>query len=593
MSEIRLKSINALLMAEDHKTSASYFIPAYQRGYRWGDLQVTQLLDDVWEFIQTSEGKDRNQFYCLQPLVVRKKDSTTFEVVDGQQRLTTLYILLTVLKKQLDALEKQRFTLHYETRGEANAAFLEEIDLAREEENIDFYFMCQAYKAIERWFTGRDGTHKMKLLQHFLHDDEAGRNVRVIWFELAETDKSVDAFTRLNVGKIPLTNGELIRALFLKRSNAYPEDSAQLRIAYEWDLIEKALQGAAFWSFLSNNVTQGGARIGFLFDLVAQREGMKQTVDDYATFNHFSQKLAAKNADREKEWLAVKQTFMLFEEWFQDRRLYHLIGFLIWNGMGLNEIRTMADGSPKEEFREKLRTTICERAIGKNPPTEKEKFREWIANSLDGLHYPGDSRRIRSSLLLFNLATLLENPKSNMLFQFESFKTAMWDIEHVRSVAPDRPGTYKGQIEWLNHCLGYLRWASEGPELQKEIEAFLNLQPKEATDAAFETLYEMILAHFHEAGGDEVNNGIDNLVLLDYATNRSYKNSVFAVKRYRILSLDRHGIFVPLCTRNVFLKSYNPRVEHMMFWTEDDSDGYRQVMIDTLHKFFIGGPPHD
>jgi len=92
---------------------------------------------------------------------------------------------------------------------------------------------------------------------------------------------------------------------------------------------------------------------------------------------------------------------------------------------------------------------------------------------------------------------------------------------------------------------------------------------------------------------DEVNNGIDNLVLLDYATNRSYKNSVFAVKRYRILSLDRHGIFVPLCTRNVFLKSYNPRVEHMMFWTEDDSDGYRQVMIDTLHKLFIGGPPHD
>ena len=78
-------------------------------------------------------------------------------------------------------------------------------------------------------------------------------------------------------------------------------------------------------------------------------------------------------------------------------------------------------------------------------------------------------------------------------------------------------------------------------------------------------------------------------MLLDFETNRSYKNAVFAVKRHRILSLDRHGIFVPLCTRNVFLKCYNPRVDHVMFWTEEDSNGYQQVMIDTLHKFLTGG----
>ncbi len=396
------------------------------------------------------------------------------------------------------------------------------------------------------------------------------------------------AFTRLNVGKIPLTNGELIRALFLKRGNSDQAEALKLRIAYDWDLLEKALQNNDFWCFLSNDIGKQGARIDFLFDLVAWQEGMKPPGGDYATFNHFSQKLAAKEADPEKAWLGVKRTFMLLEEWFQDRRLYHLVGFLIWGGVSVNDIRALAEGITKETFKGNLRGEICDRTLGSGAPSDGDNLREWITERLDILEYPRDSRRIRSTLLLFNLATLLENTKSNVRFQFESFKTAMWDIEHVRSIAPDRPGTYKGQVEWLNHCLGYLRWASEAPEIQKEIADVLALASKQTTDLVFETLYEKILRHFKEGDEEAPNHGIDNLVLLDYATNRSYKNSVFAVKRHRILSLDRDGVFVPLCTRNVFLKCYNPRVEHVMFWTQEDSAGYRKVIIDTLDKFFSG-----
>ena len=169
----------------------------------------------------------------------------------------------------------------------------------------------------------------------------------------------------------------------------------------------------------------------------------------------------------------------------------------------------------------------------------------------------------------------------------------MWDIEHVRSVAPDRPGARKGQVEWLVRCLGYLAAAGEAPELQADIQTFINLPPKEATDVAFDPVYEGVLRHFQENDGGEADNSIFNLVLLDYATNRSYKNAVFAVKRHRVLSLDRDGVFVPLCTRNVFLKCYNPQVEHVMFWTRADRDGYRQAMIDILHGFFTGGWIHE
>ena len=59
----------------------TFYVPSYQRGYRWGEDEVNRLLDDVFQNGQKN--------YCLQPVVVRKKDDT-FELVDGQQRFTTL-----------------------------------------------------------------------------------------------------------------------------------------------------------------------------------------------------------------------------------------------------------------------------------------------------------------------------------------------------------------------------------------------------------------------------------------------------------------------------------------------------------------------
>lgn len=253
-SSIRLTPITDLL-TDSQGNPNRFWIPAYQRGYRWSPLQVTQLLDDIWDFIQESDEGSRDLFYCLQPLVIMPHEDGRLEVVDGQQRLTTIYVLLTYLKDILGVLGKQRFAITFETRGEANEPFLVEIDLDRAEENVDFFHICEAYQAIVEWFSNRDPSHKLKLLQHLLNDDEAGRNVKVIWYELGPDDNPVAAFTRLNVGKIPLTNDELIRALFLRRGRSDSIDAAalQLRIAHEWDQLEKALQSDTFWYFLSNN----------------------------------------------------------------------------------------------------------------------------------------------------------------------------------------------------------------------------------------------------------------------------------------------------------------------------------------------------
>ena len=60
--------------------NGTFYVPSYQRGYRWGEDEVIRLLDDIYQ-------NGRNA-YCLQPIVVRRK-SGSFELIDGQQRLTT------------------------------------------------------------------------------------------------------------------------------------------------------------------------------------------------------------------------------------------------------------------------------------------------------------------------------------------------------------------------------------------------------------------------------------------------------------------------------------------------------------------------
>ena len=417
---------------------------------------------------------------------------------------------------------------------------------------------------------------------------------KVIWFQLSAGENPVAAFTRLNVGKIPLTNGELIRALFLRSAPGEAAEARRLRVAYEWDLVEKALQDPAVWSFLRNETGRSGARIDFLFDLEARQQGMKAGTDDYKTFNHFSRKLADKDADPAEAWLEVKKIYMLLAEWFEDRRLYHLAGFLIWDGVDVNDLRSLAVGSRKGELKDKLRAKVVERAFGASPPAEADALRAWIADRLDRLAYPHDRGRIKSILLLFNLATLLQHPQSNMRFHFESFKTARWDIEHVRSVASAELGSPALQVGWLTQTMRYLELAAQEPAtvaLQAKIRTHLALPPKEGV-AAFEVLYAELLKHFHEDDSGEPDNSIANLALLDQETNRSYQNAVFPVKRQRVLELDAHGVFVPHCTRNVFLKCYSPQVDHTMYWTQQDRDGYRRELINTLHTFITGGWIH-
>lgn len=281
---------------------------------------------------------------------------------------------------------------------------------------------------------------------------------------------------------------------------------------------------------------------------------------------------------------------MMLEEWFENRRLYHIVGFLVHQGMDITELRSLSSECTKSEFEDRLRQAIFDRVVSEHSITytDESALHDLVAETLAGLEYGHNHALIRSLLLLFNIATLLDNQKSNMRFQFDNFKIESWDIEHIRSVTNDRPERHYARIAWFNNVLGYLRANDVEAELQEEIASFVELSQTETSEEAFEDLYQKVLQRFEEDDTGEPDHSIANLTLLDQSTNRSYKNAVFALKRERLLSLDQAGIFVPLCTRNVFLKCYSPQVDNVMFWSEPDRAGYLEVMQKTLVRFFLG-----
>jgi uncharacterized protein with ParB-like and HNH nuclease domain len=551
---LELKIINEL-------NQCHFYIPAYQRGYKWTPKEVVDLLNDINEFQPKPIG-DTNEktWYCLQPIVVKKRDEQHFEVIDGQQRLTTIFLILNYLN--LDYIESRRislFELDYETRTNTKQ-FLNELENSHtEHDNIDFYYIHEAYKAITNWFESfGDQFDKSAFMSKFRF------NSKIIWYESAEED-SISIFTRINMGKIPLTNAELIKALFLNSANFEKNKLDKLRlkqleIATEWDSIEHALQNDRFWYFLTENKCTTN-RIEFIFDLMNEEEDKS---DNYSTFRFFNKKFQKKSQENiEKNWKEIKDHFQRFSEWYNERELYHKIGYLICiNASSLKNLYHVSLNTTKSEFRDYLDNLI----------------REDLKNvKLEELQY-GD-QEVKKIFLLYNILTMLNNSQDNSYFPYDIYKTEKWDIEHITSVKDSIPDT--NREGWLQDAKVFIDTSQKiGKELKKRADE-CNFDD----DIEFKSLFEDIVSHFNSDINDDDINDVSNLSLLDSETNRGYKNAVFPFKRKTIINRDKAGTFIPICTKNVFLKYFSEYPPKISFWTQDDREKYEEDLFKVLNDY--------
>ncbi len=576
-----------------------FFIPSYQRGYRWTEKEVNHLLDDIWDFATKPkifiEGKI--PFYCLQPIVVRKLNTKNeeFEVIDGQQRLTTIYLILKNLEYLIEKKEKNFNRIRYETRIESEH-FLKNIDPSEANRNIDFYHIFQANVIIQQWFTNKAensdySSPKATFAPVFLDQ------TKVIWYEVNDDTNSIDIFTRLNIGKIQLTNSELIKALFLQRKNF--KESAnlkQLQIATEWDAMERALQNDSFWYFLYEGKKKYTNRIEYILDLI---KGKKVSSPDNFTFYEFNKdfeisKKSKRNEHVDQIWMEIKNFYSKLEEWFNDDLFYHLIGYLIAIGININQILEIHDKAiDKRDFRK-----LLEKKISKEVKCEIKE-----------LEYK--NAKIKKILLLLNVETILSNEKSSMRFPFNFYKTESWDIEHIRSQT-DTVIKENSRVPWLNDIMEYytgIDFLKDNPK-REEIQLMINeltenkeqencnvilrlLFTDQISEKEFNEIYNEVMLHFEERNIPDEIDGLGNLTLLDSYTNRSYKNAPFPIKRRTIMKNSSKGIFVPIATENVFMKTFTRRIQNMMIWTDDDAKEYMNGIQTVLNKYLPKSNSHE
>ena len=462
-------------------------------------------------------------------------------------------------------MSEPKFTLTYETRDES-VNYLKNPDDSKKDDNIDFFFIHNAYETIEHWFSTKNN-FQSTLTNINKYFDES---VKVIWYEVPDTESSIDLFTRLNIGKIPLTSSELVKALFLKEESE--NMIRQEELSLEWDNMEKELHNDEFWGFLTNSETDKyPTRIDLVMDLISRKtETDKET---YRTFFYFDNEY--KNGKSLEEiWDEIQHNFLTLKEWFSDHEFYHKIGYLIASdSKTLIEILNDYIDKSKSEFRLYLDKSIKESIVFNKP-----------YNDLD---YRNDYNEIKKLLLLFNVESVRQIDDKKRRFPFGRHKKENWSLEHIHAQHSEGLQTNEKRKEWLKAHVKSLvaigkqnDLISDMEKLVKEIEE----NPK-ATKVReqFEPLQEKVIKVLSPENDDsDYIHQISNMALLSSGQNSAVSNYTFDAKRNLILEMDKKGSYIPFCTKMVFLKYYSSEDTNFHFWGENDRDAYVNAMYNVL-----------
>lgn len=569
------------------KIKGLFYLPDYQRGYRWTSEEIKLLLDDIYESAGTP--------YCLQPIVV-KKNNERFELIDGQQRLTTIYLICKYMEAKLGDLYEPSFQLEYETRKES-AKFLRNIDFSLRDKNIDYYFIASAYEYIEQYFTEKTqgdrremAAYLTKLNEYFIS------SVSVIWYEVDSAEDGIELFERLNIGKIPLTSSELVKALFLKDSAQDKMSGRQEEVSLQWDIIEQELRNPSFWGFLSNiDGNQMPTRIDLILDLMVDEPGNDR--EKYRTFFYFDRQIKALPETTTENplleiWSRIYHVFLTLREWYTNHEFYHKIGYLITIGVPLKKIYTIwkNDGyTPlaKNIFLRELDKMISESISIK----DKEE--------LLSLSYDTKNDKLKKVLTLFNVETerLMDDGKRR--FPFDKHKDSKWSLEHIHAQNAESLKKNKDILAWLENHIIILK-SSEGSifeannELIEKMEILIeqlhsDKDPGNVRERFYEIQKEVITIFSPKEDGIKENgysHELANMALLDVSQNAALSNSVFDVKRRRVINYDKEGRYIPICTKHVFFKYYTQESPSLFFWGEADRRDYVEALIEKISPYY-------
>lgn len=547
--------------------AGSFRVARYQRGYRWGRPEVERLLNDIWE----NGDKD----YSLQPVVVKQDGENAWELVDGQQRLTTLYLIFVFMQRAGLKNVGPPYTITYDTRP-GSEIYLQELDAARAESNIDFFHIYAAYDCVRAWFERQGPTAlKRQLVADNLFRYLCER-VRVIWYEAPKGLDSTTLFTRLNVGKIPLTDAELFKALLLSRSHGGAGTTDRTHeIAAQWDGIERDLQHPDVWAFIADEeANDSPTRITLLLDALAGGPRGRAR-PRFHTFDVLREKV--ETSSPKAVWDQVVDLHALVLGWFENRDHYHKIGYLVAVGQRFSDLVALAAGRTKSSFEAVLDERIRD-SLDLTP------------SGVTALSYEMDAHKEKCGrlLLLMNVETVRRVRHSSERYSFRLHALGDWSLEHIHAQQAEGLTKAEQWKEWLRLHRDALEDLPSVDEARREaLLARIDAVGEKVERQVFQDLARDIAAAFTVADASTSASAhsvhsVTNLALLASGHNSALSNAVFEVKRRRIIELDRKGEHIPVCTRQVFLKYYTDAdAQQVHFWSTQDREAYLRAILST------------
>lgn len=612
-----------------------FSIPSYQRGYRWESTeaggedeqeakQVDDLLNDLTYFVTSNPHKKAN--YYLQPLMVKPRrladGSYEWDVLDGQQRLTTMLLVLKCLKERLYGGQQfGLYELKYANRKQLDFNRITfdrasaDYDFPMANENLDSYYVRKAKDRIERWYDNELSNNpslsdKFKEML-FYPDETRGVNsspalrAKFIWYNVqalqpgapqlnGNRQHDIEVFNRLNRGKISLTDSELIKALFLLCIKVAPAYGSSLltpeTLVRKWDDMGKKFQNEEFWNMIAPKGADYSNRLDLLFDFIKDCSGNGKGSAYRFYYKKMHGLLTSPDINKVEElWTEVKQYFDTLCKWHENVHKHNFIGYLIENG---------------EELANIYRSPDLETKIRKGLGLEN-------VDEIDTLRYYDNEgyKKIRKVLLLFNVLTC---DKFGQKFPFNLYRDNTFDVEHVNSQTDNPIEKIDEKIAWVKQqaipCLWIDRnetdtngihtsGAREARDLITEGVQFLRdvkLNNNRDTGSKFKG-YRTAVEYYYASGNRNTGmfekDAIGNLALLNSSINREYKNALFPQKLRTLKRSDQEGVYIPLCTKYMFLKYYsNPQANvsafSMMRWRQEDQDEYTEAIKESIRKIF-------
>lgn len=542
------------------------------------------------------------------------------------------------------------------------------------EKNIDNYHIVEVYECITKKISSKKTAKKL---------EDVLKHVKFIWSDITEDsvnyDNAIKNFTNINSNKIKLTCAELIKAIFLQqniywevnvsadssitdeeerlvqavRSLVKTSKEANVQrdyIARKWDEYERMLGDDDFWYFLYDQESGSDyeTRIEYIFNLIFK---VKKGDNPLKAFNELYKSIIGESSDTKRikkireQWENVGKYLTTLHNWWKDKEMYHLIGFLVcvtpWINPNLN-------GDKSDEHNNNNKVSVIHYLIngfyGDNTNWTKKvlmkEIRKYIISSfspflsenektIDETELTYSNRdNVRRALLFFNIDTILKQ-KSDNRFPFKAYKTERWDIEHIASQTDFNPNSKKGD-EQKNWCLALLQYFTgvneeditseheksysngkkhmtrvfdkekflkKKEDINKDIEDIPDAQKKElcrllrdmllGVTSDIRKIQERVNAIFNvnDTEKDYDKDGIGNLTLLNMSVNRGYGNAIFPIKRMKIIQEAEDGYYIPICTQKVFQKAYSRQFDQLYEWTSKDQEAYQTAIIKAIEEF--------